>query len=153
MALIPGIVLAAAAGFLALRGPNAEAVPSLQEVSDRTISPYCAPLTLSECPSGKASELRAEIGQKIEAGWTNERIDDWLVANFGAWLVKNPGSSIAELFPAVAILTGSVLVAVFLSRRSSSQGRELGEGDPSTSDLSDVEQMHRELAEFRTASE
>lgn len=153
VALIPGIVLAAAAGALALREPDPKAVPTLQEVSDRTISPYCAPLTLSECPSTKAYELREVIGEKIRAGWNNERIDAWLSTNFGAWLVGGSAEVAAEIFPALAILSGALLVAAYLSRRYRAQPENSGNHAPSVSDLEDVDQIRRELAQFRMGSE
>jgi cytochrome c-type biogenesis protein CcmH/NrfF len=151
--LIPGTVLSVAAGFLALREPDPRAVPSLQDVSDRTISPYCAPLTLSECPSGKASELRAEIDEKIRSGWTNARIDAWLVTNFGTWLVGNPGDSVAKLFPALTILVGAIVMAVFMGRRSGSQPGIEREDPPLEPNSSEIDQIRRELAEFRSGSE
>lgn len=151
--LIPGTMLSVAAGLLALREPDPRAVPSLQEVSDRTISPYCAPLTLSECPSGKASELRAAIGEKIRLGWTNERIDAWLVTNFGTWLVGNQADSAAKLVPALTILVGTMLVAGFVARRSGSQPGKDREGPLLEPNSAEVDQMRRELAEFRSGGE
>lgn len=150
MVLLPAVALSTAAGLLALRDPDPDAVPSLQEVSDRTISPYCAPLTLSECPSIQAAELRQEIGDKVDAGWSNRRIDAWLVTNFGAWLVGNPGDAAAELFPAFAILVGGIAIAVFLSRRSAPDRHEPG---PPPMESPELDQVRRELAEFRMGSE
>lgn len=148
--LIPGISVALVAGWLALQVPDPNAVPSVQQVTDRTISPYCDPLTLSECPSSKAAELRQQIADRVHAGWTNRRIDGWLIANFGAWLVGNPGYSFAKLFPAVAILGGTIVVALFLRRRT---GAAQAAPDGSVADSEELEQIRRELDEFRMASE
>lgn len=148
--LVPGIAVSLFAGLMALRGPDPDAVPSLQQVADRTISPYCAPLTIAECPSNKGAQLRQDIGARIDAGWTNRRIDAWLVANFGAWLVGTPGGKFTKLFPAGAILVGTILIAGFLVRRSE-RGRS--QIIAPAADPEDLEQIQRELAVFRTASE
>lgn len=148
--LIPGFTVALVAALLAVKGPNLNAVPSLQQVSDRTISPYCAPLTLSECPSSKAADLRREIGEKLRAGWTNRRVDSWLVANYGAAVVGNSGDTVAELFPAMATLAGTVVVAAFLRRRGGTSEEVMSAEPP---DANELEQIQSELAEFRLASE
>jgi cytochrome c-type biogenesis protein CcmH/NrfF len=148
--LVPGMVFALAAGFLSFREPDPDSVPSIQQVSDRTISPYCAPLTLTECPSVKAGELRQEIGNRIQRGWTNRRIDAWLASNYGAWVVGGGGLAIADQVPALSILAGSILVALFVGRR---RAPELVEAPPPAADPADLEQVRRELAEFGMASE
>lgn len=146
--MLPGLVLAMGVGWLGLKGRDPDRVPTLEEVSSRAISPYCAPLTLAECPSAKAAELRGKIAELIEAGWNNDRIDRWLTSNFGASIDGNPNDALAALLPAIGIAAGSIYIAYFLSRRATSRAVATGEAEPE-----ELEKLVTELAEFRMASE
>ena len=119
-ALILAVVAAVA---LAARGPDPGAVPTAQAVEARVMSSWCPGLTLAECPSAQAGDLRREIAAKVAAGWTNDRIDAWLVANYGESILGRPRGMAAFLVPAAAVLAGGMVVALVLrSRRPGGAG-------------------------------
>ncbi|MGH2721471.1 MAG: cytochrome c-type biogenesis protein [Actinomycetota bacterium] len=111
------LVALVAAVALAARGPDPGATPTPHAVEARVMSSWCPGLTLAECPSAQAGDLRREIAGKVAAGWTNERIDAWLVANYGEGILGRPRGMAAFLVPAAAILAGGVVVALVLRRR------------------------------------
>ncbi|MGH7426426.1 MAG: cytochrome c-type biogenesis protein, partial [Candidatus Methylomirabilales bacterium] len=81
-----GVLAAAAAAGLAvlpLRGPDPMAVPTVQQVFERTMSPFCPGLTVAECPSLQAGDMRERIAERVAGRWSNRRIDRWLVENYG----------------------------------------------------------------------
>ncbi|MGH2704167.1 MAG: cytochrome c-type biogenesis protein [Actinomycetota bacterium] len=127
-AIVLGLLLAAAAGIglavlLGSKGPDPAAVPTSEQVQARIMSPFCPGLSLAECPSGEAAELRARIGRRILEGWTNRRIDAWLVADYGEGVLGRPRDLAAWVAPAVALLAGAIGVGAALSRKATG-GRE-----------------------------
>jgi cytochrome c-type biogenesis protein CcmH len=122
------LVAVVAAVALAARGPDPGATPTAQAVEARVMSSWCPGLTLAECPSVQAGDLRREIAAKVAAGWTNERIDAWLVANYGESVLGRPRGVAAFLVPAVAFLAGGVAVALVLRTRR--RGAGPGPADP-----------------------
>lgn len=118
-----GFVVAAGTGFMvlsvalffAVRGPDLNAVPTAEEVSDRTMSPFCPGLTLSECPSSQSATLRDQIEDKVASGWTNRRLDTWLTQNYGEGVLARPRGFIAYLLPGAILLAGfGVLITASL---------------------------------------
>ena len=110
-------LLAAGAGLLAARGPDPDAVPTAQQVYDRTMSPYCPGLTLAACPSTQAIELRKTISGMVTAGRTNREIDRWLLATFPQTITGAPRNPLAWLIPAAVLLGGLGGVLAVLRRR------------------------------------
>ena len=68
----------AVVAFLLLLGGAAPAWASGQDVanqvSQRVMSPYCEGVTLHDCPSQKAAELRGRIARWARNGMTEEEI-------------------------------------------------------------------------------
>jgi cytochrome c-type biogenesis protein CcmH/NrfF len=118
------VVLAAAIGLSAARGPNPDAVPTARQVDERTMSPFCVGLTLAACPSSEALQLRATIARMVSAGRTNHQIDSFLLANYPKTVIGAPRSLVAWLVPAAAVLAGLAVVVVVAFRRRG------GPGDP-----------------------
>lgn len=110
------VVVAAVVGIFAARGPDPNAVPTAQQVDDRTMSPFCTGLTLAACPSNQAIELRATIAAKVAAGETNRQINNWLLATYPRTVLGSPSSPVAWLIPALVVLAGLAVVIVFLAR-------------------------------------
>jgi cytochrome c-type biogenesis protein CcmH len=107
----------ATAAVISARGPDPNAVPTAEAVEGRVMSTWCPGLTLAECPSGQASALRQKIAARVADGWTNRRIDAWLVDNYGEEVLGRPRSAAAFLVPAAAVLGGGLAVAFVVRRR------------------------------------
>ena len=92
------------------------------EIAGEVMSPFCPGVTLENCPSNAAVELRARITSWAEMGWSKERIMDRLVDEYGPTIRAIPpksGSGLwAWLAPALALLLGGGLAALFARRWS-----------------------------------
>lgn len=150
--LVPVVAVAAAAAVavaMALgagRGPDPGAIPAPQQVYDRVMSPYCPGLTLTECPSTQAVELRERVAQRVDAGWTNRRIDRWLVETYGEGVLGRPRGAASRLAPVFALALGAALLALGLARRA----RRAPEPEPPPAA---PEERERLLADLRTFAE
>ena len=104
-----------------LVGGIATATPEdvANEISQTIMSPYCPGVTLHDCASGAAADLRSDIAGWAEDGWSKERILNHLEAEFGDSIRATPPSSgaglIAWLLPALAVLVGSIAVTLIVS--------------------------------------
>lgn len=86
-------------------------------------SPYCKGVSLLECPSGKAEELREEVFARLAAGETKESILDDLYERYGPEIRMNPKGSGREAlayylpyaFFAAALLL--ILWVIFIRRK------------------------------------
>jgi cytochrome c-type biogenesis protein CcmH/NrfF len=111
------VLLAVATGLSAARGPDPNAVPTAQQVDQRTMSPFCVGLTLAACPSSEALQLRATIAGMVAGGRTNRQIDSFLLANYPKTVIGAPRSPVAWLVPAAAVMAGLAVVVVVAFRR------------------------------------
>lgn len=95
------------------------------------MSPFCPGLTLEECPSQQASELRGQIERRISARQTNRQIDGWLVREYGESVLGRPSGSLAWTVPAGFAAAGFALV-LFALTRPAGRGRPSGGPPPAT---------------------
>lgn len=109
------LVLIATAG-VAVAAPEDLA----NDISREVMSPYCPGVTLHDCPSGAAIELRERIVGWARAGWSKDRIMDELVAEYGETIRAVPpaeGSGLlAWILPAAGLAT-AIGIGVFVLRR------------------------------------
>ena len=104
------------------------------DISKQIMSPYCPGVTLHDCASGAAADLRSDIAGWAADGWSKKRILDHLEAEFGDSVRATPPSSgaglIAWVLPALAVIVGGAAVAYVVTTWS--KKREL----PSTPSIS-----------------
>lgn len=61
------------------------------EISSTVMSPYCPGLLLRDCPSEKATALKEQIENKIEAEkLSKEQTISWLESQFGSKIYSSP---------------------------------------------------------------
>jgi cytochrome c-type biogenesis protein CcmH/NrfF len=87
-----------------------------RRVSENIMSPFCDGVTLHDCPSDEADELRRRIESMARAGATEDEIISTLAAEYGDRIRANPSSPVAWIVPTMALVVGVVAIAV-LSRR------------------------------------
>jgi len=104
----------------AAAGPDDVAADVYREV----MSPFCPGVTLHDCPSSEADELRLDIARWAEAGMSRSEIMARLEAEFGPDIRAVPEGEGAGLFawllPAVGAVAG-LLLAWTLARRYASR--------------------------------
>ena len=115
-------------------------------VSEEIMSPFCDGVTLHDCPSKQADELRLEIASWARAGLTEEQILMRLEERYGSVISGTPGNPLAWIVPFTAATAGVVLVTV-LARRWGRE-REVGSGDPELEPL-DRARVEAEVASHR----
>ncbi len=116
------------------------------EISSEVMSPYCDGVTLHDCPSQAAADLRRQIEEWAAQGWTKPQIMSELEDRFGPRVRATPQESegiAAWVFPIVALIVGLAGVAV-LAARWTRRSRPV-EGI----DAADHARVERELAALR----
>lgn len=89
-------------------------------ISNQVMSPFCPGVTLHDCPSQQADDLRARIRGWAEKGWSEDKIMDQLRVEYGPGISAVPGNEVggipAWLLPALVALGGLFFTGV-LARR------------------------------------
>ena len=133
-------------------GGQALATPEdvANEISEKIMSPYCPGVTLHDCASGAAADLRSDIAGWAEDGWSRERILNHLEAEFGDSIRATPPSSgaglIAWLLPALAVLVGGIAVTLVVSAWS----KKRSPSAPAPISGDDRKRLEAELKELGT---
>ena len=148
MALLILVVLALSAALpgVAATGGAADVAT---DVSNNVMSPFCPGLTLHDCPSQAAVELRDRIERWARAGATRTQITARLKREYGPAIAATPpregAGLVAWLLPAVMVAAGAAL-AWGLARRWSEPSRTPRLPEPS---VEDQRVLAAELAELR----
>jgi cytochrome c-type biogenesis protein CcmH len=119
-------------------------------ISAEVMSPYCPGVTLHDCPSDAAVQLRDRILGWARDGWSRDRILDRLEAEYGASIRSTPPASGAGLWawvmPGVAVAAG-LIAATLVARRWSR--RRSPEGDVVEPTAAQRSRLDSELAQAR----
>lgn len=93
-------------------------------ISGEIMSPYCPGVTLHDCPSKEADDLRERIKRWAGSGWSEAEIMDELVSQYGPSIRAVPpadeGGIAAWVVPGLVALGGAAL-AGGLARRWTTQ--------------------------------
>lgn len=92
------------------------------DLEQHLMSPFCPGRTLTDCTSPQAGELRQWIVQQEQAGRSREEVEAQIYAEFGDVILQAPKAEgfglAAYVIPAVGVLVGGAIVAIFLRRQS-----------------------------------
>ena len=85
-----------------------------QEIFTSTMSPFCPGLLISDCPSGKATELKDEIRSELQAGKSTDEVRTELQVRFKSNLDARPPvegfGSLIWIVPVVLLLVGAIVL-------------------------------------------
>jgi cytochrome c-type biogenesis protein CcmH/NrfF len=90
------------------------------------MSPFCPGVLLVDCQTRQSTELVGRIEDRIDRGWTNAEIDEWLSDNYGNGVLAAPSGALPWLVPAAMLIVGAGIVAFIGTRR----GRDPSESPP-----------------------
>jgi len=97
-----------------------------RSVYNQIMSPYCPGQTLANCGSGAADALRGQIRDRIAAGETADEVIQTLIDEFGMEVKAEPAksgfASLVWLGPIFLLISGAVVIAVYV-RRNTASGR------------------------------
>ena len=117
------------------------------------MSPFCAGLTLENCPTSGAARMRSDILGWLQEGRSERWILDRLVETWGESVLGAPRFSgiglVAWLAPALALIAGGIFISVYL-RNNRDEADELVEAEPDAPDPARqalLERIDRELDE------
>lgn len=84
------------------------------EIFTTTMSPYCPGLLISDCPSGKASELKVSIREDLRNGKRPDEIRNELQVRYNAALDARPATSgfgaLMWIVPALLLGLGALIL-------------------------------------------
>jgi len=115
-------VLLVGVTLLLTAAPAVAAAPEdlANRIAGEVMSPYCPGVSLHDCPSAAALDLRADIESWARQGMTHDEIIARLQAEFGPTIVGVPprsgGGLLVWLLPG-AVLAAGLVGAFLLSRR------------------------------------
>jgi cytochrome c-type biogenesis protein CcmH len=91
-------------------------------ISEHVMSPFCPGVTLHDCPSDNAIQLRSQIAAWAARGWSVQRIMAKLVAEYGPDIRAVPSdrgaSRLVWLLPSIALVLGAGTAGVLAWRWS-----------------------------------
>jgi cytochrome c-type biogenesis protein CcmH len=125
------------------------------DVANNVMSPFCPGLTLHDCPSDAAAELRARIERWARDGMSRDEIMIRLRDEYGPAISATPERAgaglLAWLLPAAAVALGAA-VAWRLARRWSSRPGPAPEPHRGSASDDERRRLEAELAELRRAT-
>ncbi|HEX2196673.1 MAG TPA: cytochrome c-type biogenesis protein CcmH, partial [Actinomycetota bacterium] len=122
-------------------------------VAQEVMSPYCPGVTLHDCPSSSAQEMREEIVAWARDGMTKEEILTRLEDEFDSSIRAVPRGGaglVAWLLPGLALVAGAA-GAVVLARRWSRRRPEIAAPAPAASPEA-AARLNAELDRLRAES-
>lgn len=111
----------ALAFVLVLAGPAAAAPEDVaNRVSNQIMSPFCPGVTLHDCPSKEADDLREQIRNWSAEGWSEDQIMAELTAEYGPGISAVPPDDVGGLAPwllPALVAGGGLFLTGALARR------------------------------------
>ena len=120
---------AAVAVALLLLASPASAGPEdmANDIASKVMSPFCPGVTLHDCPSAEAQDLRDRIERWARQGLSEDQILDSLEAAYGVSIRSTPpagdGGWLAWALPGTALVAGLVLGWLLLRRWTNAAAR------------------------------
>lgn len=145
--LIAAVVIATVTNSISAEDLNQQQQQLFANITGKVMSPYCPGKLLSDCPSGKASELKSILRSKISSGATESDLMTYLEDQYGKQTIQStPGTKgfdvVAWIAPFAFLLVGAVLFWKWLKNWShnttSSSSSNLGSSELNQDALSDV---------------
>jgi cytochrome c-type biogenesis protein CcmH/NrfF len=137
------VVVAAVIGLLVAAPAHAGPEDVASRISSEVMSPFCDGVTLHDCPSAEADELRREIATWARAGMSEQAILDRLEREYGV-VRGTPDNAVAWILPGLAALGGAVGV-LLLARRWAKRGPRA----PARVSAEDRRRIDAELGAYR----
>jgi cytochrome c-type biogenesis protein CcmH/NrfF len=90
------------------------------DISAQVMSPFCPGVTLHDCPSASAAELRSKIAEWIDDGSSRAQVMARLKSEYGQAIAAAPAKSgrglFAWLLPLGAIIAGGLIAWIVVKR-------------------------------------
>ena len=134
---------------------GAQAAPSADDVNRvarQMYCPVCENIPLDVCPTTACEKWRETIREKLAAGWSDQQILDYFVAQYGERVLANPSSRGFNIFlwaiPPLALAGGAVFLWFFF-RRAARPVAPAASAEPPTPTDKYVAELEEELEKRR----
>jgi cytochrome c-type biogenesis protein CcmH len=145
--------------LVALAFPAAAQSPEdlANDISRKVMSPFCPGVTLHDCPSQSALDMRDRIEGYARAGMSEAAIMERLEAEYGETIRAEPSSEgagiVAWILPALGALAGGALALMLVRRWTARRPRQLAEEPPPVaSSPAERQRLDAELGRLRSES-
>src|SRR5438034_429198 len=86
----------------------------INRVAHQLYCPVCENTPLDVCPTQACAQWRATIGDKLAAGWSDQQILDYFVAQYGERVLARPSTHginvLVWVIPPILVLGGAVVL-------------------------------------------
>jgi cytochrome c-type biogenesis protein CcmH len=120
-----------------------------RDLSREIMSPFCPGLTMLDCPSPGAADVRDWIAEELKAGVTHKEIKDQLYEQYGEVVLPAPRARgfglVVWALPGIFLVAGAGFITVWARRR-----HRVGAGFPATPTLDPeaAQRIEEELAKM-----
>ena len=121
--MLGALALLAAARAAAAQGgtpPGTPTADDVNRVARQMFCPVCENIPLDVCQTTACAKWRETIREKLTAGWTDQQILDYFVAQYGERVLANPSTRGFNIFlwalPPVAVVAGFVFLWLYFRR-------------------------------------
>src|ERR1700682_6094558 len=98
--------------------PGPVTANDIQRVRHQLYCPVCETTPLDVCPTQACAQWRATIGEKLAAGWSDQQILDYFVAQYGERVLARPSTHglnvLVWVIPPLLVLGGAGVLWRFL---------------------------------------
>lgn len=140
-----------------------EAIPSdddVNQIAKKLFCPVCENVPLDVCPTQACSQWRATIKEKLVAGWTEQQILDYFVAQYGERVLAQPSTRglniLVWVVPPILVVAGALTLWRILRQMSRStpalatpSGPEFSLGESDSSGDEYIARVEQELKRRR----
>lgn len=157
-ALVVGLFLIGISFFNVQAQSSTPSDNEVNQVAKELYCPVCENISLDVCPTQACAQWRALIREKLAAGWSEEQIKEYFVAQYGDRVLSTPPTRglnwLVYVLPPLIFLGGVYLVYRVLrsmkiksSAPASSLPAEPDQSDPYFSQLETELEQHRKHGE------
>jgi cytochrome c-type biogenesis protein CcmH len=119
--------------------PQGPTDDEINELARQLYCPVCENIPLDVCPTQACAQWRDLIRQKLAAGWSEQQIEDYFVAQYGDRVLSEPPRRglnwLVYILPPIFFLIGVlILIRVIRRMRRAPQAAEAVESPPGVDD-------------------
>lgn len=127
--------------------------PRVVEVAKELRCPICQNLSVADSPTELATQMRALIAEKLEAGESPEAIKAYFTSKYGDWVLLKPKREgftwLVWLLPVFGLLIGGAAVVLFTRRSMRREDETAEEEAPASVAAGEYERrLAREIEEL-----
>ncbi len=124
----------------------------VNRIAKKLFCPVCENVPLDVCPTQACAQWRATIKEKLEAGWSEQQILDYFVAQYGERVLAQPSTRGLNLFvwiiPPIILAGGAFVLWRFLKQTQRPAPAEAPAPPPAPTDEY-AARLEKELQERR----